>query len=168
MHYSKLASTIFIGFFLFPFILAETFYVKPTLSTSCPETPCMTLTQYAAQARPFFPPNTSLMLLPGNHSLSSALVITNIFRLELVTNTTLLQPTVQVLCSSSARFELATITEVFVNGLQFTGCTGNTLTSVEEFVLEDSTFQQGEYSYGTLLTLREMTDAVWLLGLLTL
>ena len=120
----------------------------------------MTLTQYAAQARPFFPSNTTLMLLPGNHSLSSPLMITNILRLELVTNTILLQPTVRVLCSSSARFELATITEVFVSGLQFTGCTGNTLTSVEEFVLEDSTFQQGEYSYGTLLTLREMTDAL--------
>ena len=120
----------------------------------------MTLAQYAAQARPFFPSNTTLMLLPGNHSLSSPLMITNILRLELVTNTTLLQPTVRVLCSSSARFELATITEVFVSGLQFIGCTGNTLTSVEEFVLEDSTFQQGEYSYRTLLTLREMTDAL--------
>ena len=159
MHASKLASTVFIGFFLFPFILAETFYAIPTPSSPCPENPCMTLSQYAAQPTNFFPPNTTILILPGYHSLSSPLTITNILRLELVTNITLPQLDTRVLCGTSARLQLATITEVYISGFQLIGCTRNTMTSVEQFVLEDAIFQQGEYSYGTLLTLHEVTRA---------
>ena len=119
----------------------------------------MTLSQYAAQPTNFFPPNTTILMLPGNHSLSSPLTITNILLLEMVTNTTPPQLETRVLCGSSARLQLTTITEVYISGLQFIGCTGNTLTSVEEFVLENVIFQQGEYSYGTLLTLREVIEA---------
>ena len=119
----------------------------------------MTLSQYAAQPTNFFPPNTTIVMLPGNHSLSSPLTITNILLLEMVTNTTPPQLETRVLCGSSARLQLTTITEVYISGLQFIGCTGNALTSVEQFVLEDSIFQQGEYSYGTLLTLREVIEA---------
>ena len=119
----------------------------------------MTLSQYAAQPTNFFQPNTTIVVLPGNHSLSSTLVITNILRLELVTNTTLSQLETRVLCGTSARLQLTTISEVYISGLQFIGCARNTLTSVKELVLEDSIIQQGEYSYGTLLTLREVTEA---------
>ena len=61
--------------------------------------------------------------------------------------------------NTSARLELATIRQVFISGLQFIGCTGNTFSSVEELVLENSIFQQGEYTHGTLLFLHDIGRA---------
>ena len=60
---------------------AETYYVNPSSSnTTCPEegVPCYTLSQYASKPNDYFASNTSLILLPGNHSLDSELRINNI------------------------------------------------------------------------------------------
>ena len=69
-------------------VSAETFYVTPTVNSSCPEEalPCVTLSQYANTSLGYFTSNSSLILLPGNHSLDLNLSISNITSLSFYAN----------------------------------------------------------------------------------
>jgi len=48
----------------------------------------MTLSQYATNPSSFDATHTTLLLLPGNHSLNSTLRVTDILHMEIFTNTT--------------------------------------------------------------------------------
>ena len=65
---------------------AEIYYVTPIPNTLCPEegVPCFTLSEYATKPSDYFASNTTLILLPGNHSLDSVLWITNITSLSIM------------------------------------------------------------------------------------
>ena len=53
--------------------------------------------------------------------------------------------TVFVECvSQSERFGINEITFVSIKGLHFIGCEGNTVTQMEHFILQDTTFQGTE------------------------
>jgi len=47
---------------------------------------------------------------------------------------------------------------LYISGLHFTGCKLNTLTSVEDFVLENCILQQGQYRYEPLLAVQGITE----------
>jgi len=47
---------------------------------------------------------------------------------------------------------------LYISGLHFTGCTLNTFTSVNNFVLENCILQQGQYRYEPLLDVRGITE----------
>ena len=49
------------------------YYITPSLNVHCPEDPCLTLTQFAADSRISYEANLSLSFLPGNHSLDRKL-----------------------------------------------------------------------------------------------
>ena len=119
--------------------LAEKYYVKPTLGASCPQegVPCMTLSQYVAKPSSYFASNTSLIMLPGNHSLNNAtLSIANITSLEIV-NMSSSQLTTTINCTSSAMFNLERIQYTLIRGLTITKCGGNIVSAAEQFTMED-------------------------------
>ena len=121
---------------------AETYYVNPSSSnTTCPEegVPCYTLSQYASKPNDYFASNTSLILLPANHSLDSELRINNITFLSVsVANETFPTDTM-VTCSPAGKFWFGSVEDVHVRDLVFSGCVNNIITSVIEFTLEDCT-----------------------------
>jgi len=155
MHFSTLGIKAFVGFLLFPSILAETYYVTPDSSTPCSGNACMTLSQYAANPSSFDATNTTFLLLPGNHSLTSTLRVTDILHMEIFTNTTF---HTRVLCENSVSLEWTMVGTLYISGLHFTGCTLNTFTSVNNFVLENCILQQGQYRYEPLLDVRGITE----------
>ena len=115
----------------------------------------MTLSQYAARPSNFFATNTTLLLLPGNHTLSSTLRVTGILHMEMSALTTF---HTQVLCENSVSLEWTTVGQLYVSGLKFIGCTLKTLTSVEDFRLENCTLRQGQYRYEPLVAVQGITD----------
>ena len=144
---------------------AETYYVKPTSSnTTCPEegVPCFTFSHYASKPNGYFASNTSLILLPGNHSLDSELRINNITFLSVsVANET--SPTdTMVTCSPAGKFWFGSVEDVHVRDLVFSGCVNNIITSVIEFTLEDCTLL-GQPQIGTGLMMISVSNAsiVW-------
>lgn len=56
-----------------PMVSGETYYAAPTTGTLCPEdgVPCFNLSEYSAKPDNYFASNSTLILLPGNHSLDS-------------------------------------------------------------------------------------------------
>ena len=138
---------------------AETYYVTPSSSIPCPGegVPCFTLSQYATKPSDYFASNTTLILLPGNHSLDLQLSIRSISFLSVDSNTTSHSVT-SITCNQSARFTFESINVVSMRGLVLFGCVNNEVTKVEQFTLEDCTFK-GQGRDGTGLELNEVSNA---------
>ena len=135
---------------------AETYYITPSSSIPCPGegVPCYTLSQYATKSSNYFAFNTTLILLPGNHSLDLQLSIRNITFVFIETT----HSDISITCRQSARFTFETINVVSMRGLVLFGCVNNEVTKVEQFTLEDCTFQ-GQERNGTGLELNEVSTA---------
>ena len=135
---------------------AETYYVTPSSSIPCPGEGvlCFTLSQYATKPSNYFASNTTLILLPGNHSLHLQLSIRDITFLFIETT----HSDISITCRQSARFTFETINVVSMRGLVLFGCVNNEVTKVEQFTLEDCTLQ-GQGRNGTGLELNEVSTA---------
>ena len=140
------------------FVSADIYYATPTKGTRCPEegVPCMTLSQYANKPTGYFASNATLIILPGNHGLSTQLSIANIINLEILANAS--EPQVMITCDDSAMFNLEEITQVRISNLVTIGCSANRATSVDHFILEHSSIQ-GSGDGGTGLILENFTNA---------
>ena len=135
-------------------------YITPSVDSSCPQDPCLTLSQFAADLSNYTgnETNISLVFLPGNHTLEGELSLygADNFSMESQDN-----ETVVIECASrSARFIVNETTFVSIKRLHFIGCGVNTVTTVEELVVEDTIFQgvEGE-GRGTALVLDEVMFA---------
>ena len=53
----------------------EVHYIKPSPNISCPEDPCLTLSQFAAKSTTHTGHIISLIFLPGNHTLNRELIL---------------------------------------------------------------------------------------------
>ena len=138
---------------------AMTYYVTPTSSSQCPEevTACLTLSQYTEMSN--FSSETTLILLPGGHSLDSVLWISNITYLSVtVVNTTQTSVTTTVTCSRLGRFHFEYVKQVSMHNLLFFGCVNNMIESVNWFTLENSDIN-GQGRDGTGLNMNVVTNA---------
>ena len=128
--------------------------VTPSPDIPCPEDPCLTLSQFAANSSKYSG-KLSLIFLPGNHTLNRELVLSGAdnFSMESQGN-----EMVTIECSSQyERFIVNKTTFATIKGLHFIGCGGNTVTRVEELVVEDTIFQgEAGEGRGTALVLNEV------------
>ena len=138
---------------------AMIYYVTPTSSSQCPEAACLTLSQYATKPSNYFASETTLILLPGGHSLDSVLWISNITVLSVtVDNTTQTSVTTTVTCSRLGRFHFEYVKQVSMHNLLLFGCVNNTIESVNWFTLENSDIN-GQGCDGTGLNMNVVTSA---------
>ena len=103
------------------------------------DAPCTTLSSFATNTSNYVQLNAQLdlVLLPGNHTLRSKLTLININQLQLLSNTS----HSNVVCINNAvRFEFTNITHILISGVNFLGCGGNKVESVENFILVNTTF----------------------------
>ena len=129
-------------------------YITPSLDIPCPEDPCITLSQLAADSSNHSG-YTSLIFLPGNHTLNRELILSGAenFSMEPQGN-----ETVMIECTSEyERFIINETTIATIKALHFIGCGLNTVTTVKELIVEDTIFQgvEGE-GRGTALVLNEV------------
>ena len=95
------------------------YYVTPTHDTPCLEEPCLTLTEYVQQVDQYFTSNTTLVFLPGNHTLENGLLIANISSLTLLGSS---QSASNIICARPASFLFQEISEVYIGSLAFISC----------------------------------------------
>ena len=138
-------------------VLSEVYHITPLPSDPCPMEHCFTLSQLAGNSTNYLnTTNTTLVFLPGNHSLQSQIkFFANVTTVSVLANSTLSTDSVIILCGSDARFEFVGVNNVYMSGLKFVGCTGNRVESVDQFTLEDSSFVGQEDINGTALELNE-------------
>ena len=136
---------------------AETYYVTPKSSTPCPEegVSCLTLSQYALE---YFASNTTLILLPGNHSLDSDFHFTNMTYLAIVSESSVENTTVTVTCNPSTMVTFEYVSYLQIREITFHGCVNNTISSVDMFELEECYFN-GQGRNGSGLKMYMVTDA---------
>ena len=130
-------------------------YITPSPDILCPEDPCFTLSQFAADSSNYTG-QISLIFLPGNHTLYRELVLSGAdnFSMESLQDNEMV--TIECL-SQSERFIVNETTFATIKSLYFVGCGGNTVTRVEDLIVEDTIFQgvEGE-GRGTALVLNEV------------
>ena len=150
--------TLILVFLLAPFKCTHSelqYYVTPSPVIPCPQEPCITLSQFAANSRSYGG-TIPLLFLPGHHSLDKALVLSHIGHFSMESQNR--EQTVVVSCiTQTARITINETTIASIKGLHFIGCGGNTVTKVEELTVEDTIFQGVEGDgRGTALVLNEV------------
>ena len=129
-------------------------YITSSPDIPCPEDPCITLSQFAAKSSNHSG-HISLILLPGNHTLNRELVLSGAVNFTMASQE---NETVTIECRSpNERFIVNETTFATIKSLHFIGCGGNTVSRVEELVVEDTIFQgvEGERR-GTALVLNQV------------
>ena len=113
----------------------QVYHITPASSYPCPEKPCLTLLQFASQIVSI---NTTLMVLPGKHSLESRLSVANIGTLLMISEHN--DFSTRIACYRSGSLKFTNVHSVHIRGLDFIGCAGNLVENVDNFTLEGSHF----------------------------
>ena len=148
---------------LFLLVYAATVYSKvhfitPLLDGPCPQNfSCLTLSQFAANSS-YIKTDTSLLFLPGNHTLDQELLLAQVNNFSM-TKDGIGNETIFVECSTrSGRFHISATTSVSINGLHFIGCGSNNISQVNWLTINSSTFQSVQKG-NTVLVLNEVSTA---------
>ena len=124
---------------------ANYYNIVPSLNASCPQQPCLTLSQFATNTSQYDGNNSNIALFfqPGNHSLAVELSVADANNFSMIAD-------VQdngaafVRCNGqSGRFSIRDSTFVWIKDLHFIGCGGNEVIQVTHFVIETATFLGG-------------------------
>ena len=136
----------------------EVHYITPSLGGPCPpNSSCLTLSQFAANSS-YVEMDTSLLFLPGNHTLDRELLLAQVNNFSM-TKDGVGNETVFVECSTcSGRFHISETTFVSINGLHFIGCGSNNVSQINWLTITSSTFQ-GVQEGNTVLVLNEVSAA---------
>ena len=114
---------------------------------------CLTLTQFALNTSYYLRDNTTLSLQPGNHTLQSSLVVSNIdtFTMHHIGH---LRSSIQ--CKGSNELMFENVQNIRISNLNFTSCFNTRVVCVNSFSLSNTSFH-GSWSVisGTGLELRE-------------
>ena len=122
---------------------------------------CLTLSQFAANSHSYFghnKTNTSLLFLPGNHTLDRELTLAGGDNFSM-TNDSQFNKDIYVKCvTESGKLNISGITFASIEGLHFIGCGGNIITKVDQLMISDTIFQ-GIEGRGRALTLDDVSTA---------
>ena len=136
----------------------------------CPSSPCLTLSQLSRVGYRNVT-DITLRFEPGNHSLESELQVINATAFSMITNTASSDRNVSIVCHDNGRFVFIDVLNVNVSGLNFVGCIGNKLKSVDQFISEDSNFIGRKrspiqstyyYSRGSMLMVIQCTSVTFI------
>ena len=115
---------------------------------------CVTLLELAALS-PSMDVNTTLMMLPGNHSLIANLSFSNLINFTIFS-----ESLTKITCESSVFLSFDNIEWVFIQNIFFVGCGGNLVRNVDNFILQGTTFEGHDNSLGTALTVINTTAKI--------
>ena len=135
----------------------EEYYITATAEDVCPMQPCTTLSNFtrSLQHHDLQDNITALNFFPGNHSLlvSLSIVHTDIFIMRSWTNSSSISKnSVVIRCQNSSHFVVTSIRYVLVTDIEFIGCGGNIIKSVNVSLFVGILFQ-GFNNSGTALQL---------------
>ena len=130
---------------------AVTYYVRPTFETPCPnqlET-CYTLSEYIRVMDQLFTTNTTLVFLPGHHTLENGILISNISSLTLIGSNPTIEGSASIMCARPSSFAFQEINELYVSAIAFVSCGDGSnaalnLESISYAEISNCTFQNNE------------------------
>ena len=155
-----LFSMILIGCHMIQFGATEKFFhIIASSHDPCPKSPCLILSQFAANCNVYLDTNTTLIFQPGIHALHQDLAIANVSALLMISDLTIHAEANITIILQLAKIHLRNINLVNIRALNFTGIGGNVIESVDQFLFEKSSFTGGEKMIGTALKIVE-TNAV--------
>ena len=139
-------------------VFSKVHYITPSLDGPCPQnSSCLTLSQFAANSS-YIETDTSLLFLPGNHTLDRELLLAQLNNFSM-TKDGVGNETIFVKCSThSRRFHIRETTSVSIHGLHFIGCGSNNVFQVNWLTITSSTFQ-GVQEGNTVLVVNEVSVA---------
>ena len=138
------------------------YYIVPSLNVSCPQEPCLTLSQFATNISRYCGNNNnvSLFFQPGNHSLAFELSLATANIFSMVANVRDDEAAFVRCINRSGRFRIRDSIFVLIKGLHFIGCGGNEIIQVKRFILEDAIFLGESLGWlGSSLVLQRVANA---------
>ena len=166
LRWHRLSLFLIVVFISFPLNLTKhTYYITPTPDANCPAEPCHTLSQYADHYFQNISSNTTLVFLPGDHTLNRTISIGIVSNFKSITPThqpdyyyphpslTLLgnssslpEVTSRIVCTWPAGFVFSGITELHISALAFISCGHDdraavNLVSVQTISISNCTFR---------------------------
>ena len=112
--------------------------------------PCLSLSQFAANANDYLRSNTTLVFLPGTHSLGFILTVSSVEYFSMRTESSTSESVVQVVCTNTL-FRFIHSQRIDITRIEFVGCASNWIENVTEFVLQNVTFRNGMTMSGGVL-----------------
>ena len=110
---------------------AENVYCVTPTATSCSSCPhnnhCATLSEYAQEAELYFTSNTTMMFLPGNHTLDVNITVANISSLTM-RGESCSGNMATVVCSGSVGLSFTSMVNLKIDSLAFTSCSRKSIT----------------------------------------
>ena len=133
----------------------RTLYITPSSNILCHTRPCLTLSQFAQNSSSWLSSSTTLIFLAGNHTLDTAIFISNISNFSMLKDSTSGEGThVVVICQDQTYFIFDCANELWITGLKFIGCGNNGFSLIKNSIIENSTFQ-GQSDSGTALSIND-------------
>ena len=142
------------------FCRSHTYNIFPSTS-HCFSQPCLTLQQFATTNSFKTASNETIKLtfFPGNHSLFSNLIISNLNYLSL--NASSDTKETRITCHGSSRLCLSNISESVIKGITFSECKSNIVTDLGDLMVNNCTFL-GENGHNIIsLLMLNRTKAVF-------
>ena len=154
MEYGKCCCSITIIILFTTAVHSDKVYIT-TSNSSCSH--CLTISQFAIRFSRHREPNTTAILLPGNHILKENLVIKNVSFFSIIAADSNLKEKKEIClsCAEDASIKFQSTIDVKVSNIAFIGCIANEIKNVERFVLEESSFTSLDNSPGSGLTVIE-------------
>ena len=105
---------------------AENVYCVTPTATSCSSCPhnstnCTTLSEYAQEAELYFTSNTTMVFLPGDHTLDMNITVANVTSLTMRGESSL-GNVAKVVCNGSVGFLFSDMERFIIHSLAFTAC----------------------------------------------
>ena len=135
---------------------SEVYYITTTLmDQSCPGL-CLTLSQFAMNSSFYLDSNTTLIFLPGMHYLNTVLSISNMDNFVMQSQNS----TAYIACVNCSNITFSNSFYIQIVNLEFTGCGGNEVKHVAEFVAQKSKFEGQKDNVGSALEFIETTAQI--------
>ena len=114
----------------------------------------LTLNHFVSNFSDFLANDTTLIFMPGYHTLESKLVVEHVYSFSM-SGAYLPSSEAVIVCKCQAMFEFRDISMITVSGLGFLGCVQNQFISVFRFQLRVSKFYNQAEINSTILTLSD-------------
>ena len=105
------------------------YHITPSPDTLCPNEPCLTISEFIDQVNQYIALNTTLMFLPGTHTVKNSVLVEGIASLTLLGNSSV-ESLPLIICDSPASFGFRYIDELLVHSLAFDSCGDGTYAAV--------------------------------------
>ena len=134
---------------------SSTYHITPSPDSPCPNESCLTISEFIDQAGQYIALNTTLMFLPGTHTVRSGLLVEGIDSLTLLGDSSD-ESLPMIKCDRPASLGFKQIDELLVRSLAFDSCGDGTyaainMKSVSNIEISDCSFKNSIRNGGAVV-----------------